>query len=271
MVTDLSGIVLGMPEAEYHADPALSSTGAKLLLKSPLAFDWNRTHPKAHKPEFDLGSASHSMVLGVGYDVVVLDFPDFRTKLAQQARDEAYAEGKIPVLKKTYAEVFLITEAVLAHPKGRELLEQKARASEVSVFATDPEFGIQLRARFDGLAARPFDLKTTGTSADADTFSRTIFSFGYDVSRAHYLHTLELVTGERREMAFLVVETNGPYDVGVHYLDPEYAEIGEGKARRARQLFAECMASGKWPGHSPEATRVKPPMYAIYDYQDNYS
>lgn len=264
-------IVLAMPERIYHAHAALSSTGAKLLLKSPKAFDWNRTHPRADKAEFDLGSAAHSKVLGVGYAVVVLDFPDFRTKAAQDARDAARAEGRIPVLAKTYAEVDLMAEAVLAHPNGRELLEQDDRVSEASVFATDPEFDIELRARFDGLAARPFDLKTTGTSADADTFSRTIFSFGYDVSRAHYLHTLFLATGERREMAFLVVESTGPYDVGVHYLDEDYIEIGEGKARRARELFAECTSSGEWPGHSPAPTRVPPPMFAIYDYQDNYS
>lgn len=266
-----TGIVLDMPERLYHSHEALSSTGAKLLLKSPKAFDWNRTHPRADKTEFDLGSAAHSKVLGVGYAVVVLDYPNFLSKAAKDARDAARLDGKIPVLAKTYAEVNLMAESVLAHPKGRELLEQEGLVSEASVFAHDPEFDIDIRCRFDGLAARPFDLKTTGTSADADTFARTIFSFGYDVSRAHYLHTLYLATGDQREMAFLVVESTGPYDVGVHYLDDEYVEIGEGKARRARQLFAECMSSGKWPGHSPDATKVKPPMYAIYDYQDNYS
>lgn len=242
-----------------------------MLLKSPKTFDWNRTHPRANKAEFDLGSAAHSKVLGTGYAVVVLDFPDFRTKAAQEARDDAYAVGKIPVLAKTYAEVDLMAEAVLAHPYGRQLLEQDGGKAEVSVFATDPEFDIELRARFDFLADRPFDLKTTGTSADSATFARTVHSFGYDVSRAHYLHTLYLATGERREMAFLVVESTAPYDVGVHYLDEQYIEIGEGRARRARALFAECMSTGTWPGHSPEPTLVTPPMYAIYDYQDNYS
>jgi len=264
-------IIADMDERTYHAHAALSSTGAKMLLKSPKTFDWNRTHPQPHKPEFDLGSAAHSKVLGTGYAVVVLDFPDFRTKAAQMARDDAYEAGKIPVLAKTYAEVELMSEAVLAHPYARQLLEQEDGQAEVSVFATDPEFNIELRARFDFLAERPFDLKSTGTSADNATFARTVHSFGYDVSRAHYLHTLYLATGERREMAFLVVESNAPYDVAVHYLDEQYIEIGEGRARRARELFASCTRSGTWPGHSPEPTRVIPPMFAIYDYQDNYS
>jgi len=264
-------IIPDMDERTYHAHAALSSTGAKMLLKSPKTFDWNRTHPRANKAEFDLGSATHSKVLGTGYAVVVLDFPDFKKQAAQNARDAVYADGKIPVLAKTYIEVDLMAEAVLAHKYGKQLLEQEGGRAEVSVFATDPEFGIELRARFDFLAERPFDLKTTGTSADASTFARTVHSFGYDVSRAHYLHTLYLATGEQREMAFLVVETNAPYDVGVHYLDEQYAEIGEGKARRARELFAACTRSNDWPGHSPEPTRVVPPMYAIYDFQDNYS
>ena len=262
--------ILDMDEAEYHAHPALSSTGAKELLVSPKNFRYHRDNPQSPKKEFDLGSAFHTKVLGKGYGVEVLDFPDFRTKAAQTARDDAYAAGKIPVLKRTLKQVDTMVEAVLAYAPARELLQQVGGVPEASVFAHDPEFDINLRARFDFLAARPFDVKSTGTSADKATFSRTVHSFGYDISRAHYLHVLYLATGERREMPFLVAETKPPYDVGLHYLNDQYIEIGEGRARRARELFAECTRTGVWPGHTPEPTSVEPPMYAIYDFQDNF-
>jgi hypothetical protein len=47
-MTDYKGIVHNLDEAEYHAHPALSSTGARLLLPeykgSPKKFQYAQTH-----------------------------------------------------------------------------------------------------------------------------------------------------------------------------------------------------------------------------------
>lgn len=263
------GIIPAMPEAEYHAHPALSSTGARMLLDSPARFHYAQTHPRADKDEFDLGSAVHSKVLGTGYEIAVLDFPDWRSKSSQKARDKARAEGKIPVLTKTTAAVDAIAEAVLAHPTARSVFEQDGIA-EASAFATDPTTEVDLRARFDYLAPICVDLKTIGTRASTDQFAKSIFSYGYDVQQAHYLDTLELLEGERRQMVFVVVETEAPYLVAVHQLDRDYTDMGVAKARRARELYAECTRTGVWPGYPTGVHLVLPPMYAVYDFQDNY-
>src|SRR5690606_33998548 len=90
-------VVLDMPESEYHAHPSLSSTGAKLLLDSPAAFDWViRQGHREEKAAFDTGSAVHAEVLGVGYGVEELDFDSWRSKAAREAQDEARAAGLIP-------------------------------------------------------------------------------------------------------------------------------------------------------------------------------
>jgi hypothetical protein len=163
-----------------------------------------------------------------------------------------------------------MTEAVLAHPTARALFEQDGMA-EASVFATDPDTGVNLRARFDYLASICVDLKTTAKEASAAGFARSVANFGYDVQRGHYLPTLELATDEVREMVFVVVETEAPHLVAVHQLDRDFADMGLKKARRARELFAECTASGVWPGYPSDVQLVIPPMYAVYDFQDNYS
>lgn len=269
-LTHRTGIVLEMPETDYHAHPALSSTNARRILDSPARYQYGLTHPQEHKPAFDLGSAVHSKVLGTGYGIEVLDFDNYRTKVAQEARDTAYAAGLIPMLRSETTVIDDMAEAVLAHQIARALLEQKGDA-EASVFAHDPETGVDLRCRFDYLAPITVDLKTSAKSASATSFAKTAAAFGYDVQEGHYGDTLHLATGERRQMVFVVVETEAPHLVAVHQLDRDFAEMGVKKARRAREVFAECTASGIWPGHPSEITLASPPMWAVYDFQDNYS
>lgn len=265
-----AGIVPVLDEVSYHAHPALSSTGARQILDSPARFHYSQTHPQAHKDAFDLGSAVHSAVLGVGYGVEVLEFDNWRSKAAQEARDGARAAGLIPMLKQDMQPVLDMKEAVLSHPTARALFEQDGIA-EASVFATDPVTGVELRARFDFLAPVCVDLKTTGKAASASDFAKSAASFGYDVQEAHYLDTLQLVEGSRRDMVFVVVETAAPHLVAVHQLNHLFADMGQVKAKRAREIFAECTASGIWPGYPPEINLLMPPVWATYDFEDNYS
>ena len=271
----LTGIVHGLEESVYHAHPALSSTGARKLLESPARFDYWRKHPEPHKDAFDLGTAVHSKVLGVGWGVVVLDFPDFRSKAAREARDEARAAGKVVISPAQAALVDAMSEAVLAHPTARILFEQDGH-SEVSLFATDPDTGVDVRSRFDFLpnldAEHPIavDLKTTGKAASPDEFTKTVANFGYDVQDAHYEFTHALVTGREIPLVFVVVETEPPHLVSVHQLPTVWREMGLTKARVARERFAECTRTGEWPGYPPDVQLLSPPTYAVYQFEEMY-
>jgi hypothetical protein len=269
-----TGIVHGLPDTAYHAAAGLSSTGAKKLLKSPAHFAWSLSHPQEPKAEFDVGTATHSRVLGVGAQAEV--YPDdvlakngsTNTNAAREFEEACRADGKIPLKKVQYNVVRLMSESVLAHPIARAIIEQGR--PEVSVFTRDPEFDIDIRCRFDTLGDIAGDLKTTSGEADANGFSRSVASFGYDVSHAHYLHTYELVTGERPRFLFIVVENSAPYLTAVHVLDDDFARIGEAKARRARELYANGIHNGEWPGYSQDIGIVRPPMFEVYAYQDKY-
>lgn len=271
----LTGIVHDLDEVTYHAHPALSSTGARLLLDSPARFHYAQSHPQGHKAAFDLGTAVHTKVLGKGHETVVLDFPDFRTKAAQQARDEARELGLVVITAAQSEQVEAMAEAVLAQPTARILFEQKG-AAEVSVFATDPETGVDTRARFDYLPdlgnTNPIavDLKTTGKSASKEDFEKAVASFGYDVQQVHYQHTLAVVTDREIPMVFVVVETEAPHLVAVHQIDVIWTQMGAAKARRARELFAECTASGVWPGYPTDVSLISPPTWAVYQHEEKY-
>jgi hypothetical protein len=272
-------LIPDMPEEKYHAHAALSSTGARLLLDSPARFDWAMKHPAAPRAAFDLGHAVHSLVLGVGSPVVEIP----REKLASNgavsttaAREfvaKARAEGKVPLKPDVYALAAGMTEAILGHKLARLYVEQEGHR-EASVFSTDRETGIRLRARFDMLPTEPVagrlaavDIKHTAKSANPSVFAQTIARLGYDVQYGHYKHTNG---DDRLEMLFVVVEPDPPHLLSVVMLDREFAEIGEKKAARARRLFAEATASKEWAGYGDEIAVVPPPVFHIYDFQDNH-
>lgn len=266
------GLVYGLSEAEYHGGKdELSSTGMKLINEAPKLYEHEvLLGNREHKDSYDLGTLVHAKVLGVGWGEKVLDFKDWRTKAAQQARDEARNEGLIPVLKHELAKPNAIAEAVLADADARPLFEGEG-SSEVSGFATCPETGVRLRVRFDRLTKRELvDLKTSASKARPDSFSMTVFKFGYDLQGATYQEVYELITGERMPFKFVTVETRAPHLVSVGTLSDEYLEMGRAKSLKARHKYAACVEAGYWPGYASGVHVIEPPLAAVYDFQDNY-
>lgn len=267
------GIVYGMPEATYHGGVGeLSSTGAKLILEAPALFEHEVLKGnRVHRDAYDLGSIVHAKVLGTGWGVKVLEFKDWRTKAAQEARQEARAEGLIPALEHEMKVPDAMAEAVLANADAKALFESEGE-SEVSAFATCPETGVKLRVRADRRMSTGtiVDLKTTAGSAKPSEFARTVFSFMYDLQAAMYADVFEWVTGVNEGFKFVAVEKRAPYLVGVSELTEDYTSMGRDKAMKARRIYAACMEAGHWPGYLPGVHAIEPTMAAIYDFTDNY-
>lgn len=269
-------IELDLDEQEYHRHPALSSTQARKLLESPARYRYDRDHPEPPKREFDLGTAVHSKVLGVGADTVAI--PEdllasngaASTAAAKAWIAEQREAGHTPVKSSVADQVNAMAEAVLAHPVARALFDQPGNA-EASVFATDPDTGVDMRARFDYLpdftADHPVavDLKTTGRSAAPDAFARVVADHGYYVQQEWYLHAWGLATGDfTARMEFVVVETEPPYLVNAYPLASEFAEIGQTKVRRALAIYAACAAAAEFPGYPINPDPLQPPTWLMF-------
>ena len=108
---------LDLDELAYHAHPALSQSGAKLLLDCPARFRWEMDN-RTERDAFDIGHAVHAKVLGEGAPIAVIPATG-RTKAEQtahrEAKEAARAEGKTPVTAEQAAEVDAMAEAVLVH------------------------------------------------------------------------------------------------------------------------------------------------------------
>lgn len=251
-----------MDEDEYHAHPALSASGMKVLLRSPKHFRMSRAVNKP-RPEFDIGHAIHARVLGVGLPLVEIPASKLAsngalsTKAAKEFVETARAEGKVPLKPITYAEIIRASDAVLANAKAKQLLERPG-FTEVSLFADDPVTGVHLRGRLDRLAGDPIDVKST---ADVRTrkITNAIVDFGYDVQAAVYRMLVELVTGEKPgPMHLIFVEKEPPYEVRVVRLgDPVWQEAGEMKMRAAIDLFAWCTEQDAWPGDDEDGGPIQ--------------
>lgn len=272
-------IVANFPEFDYHSHSALSSTGARRLLDSPAKFAYALTQAQEPKAVFDLGHAVHAKVLGVGAETVLI--PEAllasngaaSTAAAKEFIAKARANGETPVKEDVYSQVQAMSEAVLAHPMARALFEQDG-IPEASVFATDPDTEVEIRARFDYLATGTgtrvaVDLKTA-RNASPHGFSRAAAEHGYHVQRGHYLDAYEYSEASDLDgFVFVVVESEAPHLVGVHRLNSEFEEIGVKDARRAREIYRQCVATNTWPGYGDEIHSLIAPFWLIADYQEN--
>jgi exodeoxyribonuclease VIII len=272
--TIVAGFIDDMSDVEYHARPELSSTGARRILDSPARFQWEQTH-RVESVAFDVGHAAHAKILGKGPRVIPI--PDehltpsgnVSTKAATGLwLEEQRAAGLVPISPADARRVDAMAEAVLRHRGARALLEQPDARAEVSAFATDPETGVQCRARFDLLASITTDLKTTRGSASAIGFGRDAAQHGYPIQEAHYLDVAEWITGVRPPMRFIVVEKAAPHLPAVHELDEVTRLVARDLAAKARRTYAECMATGQWPGYGNDALTPYIPAWWINQADD---
>lgn len=272
------GIYDDMPASEYHADPvpggSLSSSGARQLLppSCPAKYRWSREHPQPHKQVFDLGHAAHAAILGVGEPVEVLDekFANYNTKAAQQARDEAYAAGKTPLLVKERDQVAAMEAALRAHPIAGPLFEPGTFAAEQCLFWFDDEFGVWRRAmldahtRLDDGRLLIVDYKTT-RSAEPEQVAKSIADYGYHQQDPWYCDAA-VATGladSLDDVAFVFVfqEKDPPHLITVTEVQPNDRSWGRLDNRRALRIFADCQATGLWPGYADDVIPVGLPTW----------
>lgn len=261
------GVYDQLPAEEYHADPSLSASGMKLLLDPgcPALYRYERDHPQPPKDIFDFGHAAHRLVLGDGARLRVLDYDNWLTKAAKQARDEAREEGCVPMLPKDMERARAMADAVRRHPVAGALF--RGGRPEVSLFFKDKTTGVSLRSRLDWLddqrkgRAIMTDLKTISTGVDLDHIERAIYDYGYHVSASQYeaaAQALDLA-GPDAVATLVFVCKEPPHLVRVVQLPVDTLKLGRAKRRAAIELFKQCTVSGVWPGYPDVAYAGLPP------------
>lgn len=263
-MTDLlPGLHDDVPEADYHADrESLSVSGAKLLLKAPALYRHRLDNPE-HRDVFDVGSAAHALVLGVGNPIRVIYAADWRGKDAREERDHARANGETPLLEKDYKRVQAMADELSSHRLAMRLLSEGR--PEVSAYAVDEATGVMRRARFDWLGASILtDYKSAATS-EPGAFVRAAANFGYHMQAAWYADLARDLGHPAEAFAFIAQEKEPPYLVTVIELPADLVDVGRLRNRAALERFRDCQESGVWPGYVPDDTFATPtaPAWAL--------
>lgn len=282
--------IIDCTDEEYFADPCATpslsqSIAHTLVTKSPY-HAWIE-HPKlggVGRPSTrskDHGSLVHSLLLGAGKELRVIDAENYRTKAAQAARDEAREAGLLPVLRH---------EADAALPMVRDIRRGLAElgidftgASEVKVEWTEHSAHgpVLCRGMMDHLIRADgviYDVKTCRT-AHPRSCARHVVEYGYDIQHAAYtsaLRKLEPDVAGRERFVFLFIEElpdGAPRRVVITpaELDGQLRELGHRRWDDALNQWAWCLSRDSWTGYADRVIQLEAPPWALTQHMDEAS
>lgn len=224
-------------------------------------FKWRHSSGKESTRAMDLGTLIHSAILTPLADIASLSpYADFRTKAAQEWRDDQKAMGRI-----------IATDADIRAASGCEQVFAEDYAqrfnvgykSEVAVFA---EIGAtQIKGMIDLVPDDLdclVDLKTTAKVGSTHDILRTITNYGYHWQAALYLDLWNAATGENRDrFIFCFIETSEPYETAWIELSSDFIELGRAGYMNALSKWQACCATGIFPRQHEGITVLQKPAY----------
>ena len=266
---------------EYIRDPAPepSLSASVALLTRSARHAW-LAHPRLNPAwtptateQTEIGTLAHALLLEQDESrVVVVEADDWRTKAAKLARDEARAEGNLPVLAHKLSAVRAMVSAAHEAIAASELAEMFFRTGRVEQTLLWQDGGAWCRCRPDLISTdrRVFvDYKTTGGNAEPDSWARgMMLQMGYDVQAAFGLRAARVLHGVEADFVFVVQETEPPYAVSFVGLAPAFQEFAEQKRRHALTLWRHCRERDEWPGYPSRTCWVEPPGYALTQWDE---
>lgn len=275
MIPEQDGICTTVLEDEYHADRgSLSVSGAKLLLppSCPAKFRWAMDNERAPKKVWDFGHVAHRLVLGKGAEFTVLD-PAVHglkkdgtvadapalTATWKAAAADARERGRTPISLADYEKAQAMAAQVFAHPDaGPRLADGTA---EVALYHTCPETGVRRRGRCDWIEPNgDIDDYKTSTTANPAELVRKFWQLGYFMQAAWYIDlAIAVGAAERPRFRFVVQEKEPPFLVTVVEYDDAAIDEGRRLNRLAIATYAECAASGVWPGYADQTVTISLP------------
>jgi hypothetical protein len=275
-----------MTAEEYHSlilpTPALSASIIKILVDQSCLHAWH-AHPALNpnwaeqqddkEEKFDIGTAAHALILEGIDKIVEIDAPDWRKKETKELRDLAYAEGKIPLLKKHASDVRnMVNQAHKSIAECSNLCGVTLADGRPEMTLIWEEDGIWCKARTDWLHNDNeliIDLKSTQGSADPYTATRRVMDqMMGDVQEAWYKRGLQKITGKDAAFIFLVQESKAPY--ACSFIEPSatYLEIGKNKVEVAMGMWRQCLETGTFPGYSNQFFRPDPKNWVMQSWYD---
>jgi hypothetical protein len=260
------GFFKHLPMDEYLSEPGLSKSGLSNLAISPAHYKSRLLEPKKFAAA-DLGTAVHLLLLEPELadkrvctpPAILLGKNGAMSTNACKDWVKSQPEDSIVLNLDEYNSAFFMRDAVMAHPRYPELLQNGN--PEVSAFYTDAA-GTRFKIRPDYLTDGPVtDLKTT-IDASPDGFGKQAYNLKYYWSAYLTTKVIEALGGGRREYNFFAVEKTAPFASAVYSTPTELLELAEREVEPLISLFKVCTEFGVWHGYSTEINPLEIPAWA---------
>lgn len=276
------GVRTDLPHADYLRVQALSASGIKRLLQSPMHYRYEQDHPTEATESMVIGTALHMAILEperFAQEVIAVPAdapkrptsaqwgaakpsPSSQAAMEWWAAFNAEAAGKLVLTAEQAAKVEGMAGSVRRHPIHDEMMG--SGHSEVSFFWRDARLGIPCKARFDRLneSGFGFDVKSC-QDASRDGFTRAITSFQYHIQEAHYRNGHEhLRDASLRAFLFVAIESAPPHGCAVYIIEPNAVRFALDRVEEAMVLYSHCLKTGYWRGYSQQVMPIVLPRWA---------
>jgi hypothetical protein len=202
------------------------------------------------------GTLIHALLLDAGRGIVALPFDSFRSKAAQEARDEALAAGQVPVIAEKLDMHRKIASKLEARLRDDFGIQFTGKSEVVAIWDEPGKFGsVRCRAMMDHVFIDRgviLDLKKTENGSPR-ACAQSAVSYSYQIQHAAYVSALQTLRPDlvgRVQMSFLFVELEPPFAVTPAVLSAELTELGAMQWRRAITTWERCLRDDEWPGYT---------------------
>lgn len=277
----MNPIQINLPIREYHAHPAIGSSGMNEALKSPRHYYTRYVKGKDNKPTdaMEFGSAAHMMVLEpYRFDEeYAIAPPDVEKRTVKKWKEFVAETDKTSLLHRDYTRLLAMRKVIESHHLAANMI--KGGIPECSYFAECEETGLKMKARPDyhieGIINEPgtdgalldciIDYKTTAQCQSPEQYRSHCFRMGRHLQAYHHKTVTEMATGNKvGAVLHIVQETEEPYDVMVYRMSEETLSYGGMQAQKALDILAECQKSGVYPGYrQDEIITIEPPAWVV--------
>ena len=278
-------IVPEMPNAEYHALPAISASGLKLMKRSPAHYYARYLDPQREPdeptPAMKMGTAWHTAIFEPHLlEATCVQIPeglDRRTKEGKALYAEMIEGGREPFSHSDYNRITAMADAARVHPVSKIIFDLPGGFAEQSIFSTDAETGAMCKIRPDYSVQPcemfPYGLIVDGKStedASPEGFPRQAWNLDMFLQAAFYVDVYQRVmqTAKPPVFAWIAQEKTRPFPTAVYSASDDLLEYGRRQYRPLLRKWADCMAENTWPGYSPLVQPMALPAWAERQVQE---
>ncbi len=242
--------------------------------------------PSQDRPALRLGRAMAAYVEG-GVEAVQAAFlllPDDKPRRPTDAQIAAYNAGRAsdagrisvefwrmveqdprdPITAEDFATITDMGKVLAADPAAAAVMSGEP---EITMAWQDEQTGLWVLSRpdtvsFDGALSDYKKINTQGRPFSHRVVDNRITEHGYDMQMALAAEAFERLTGEWPSSVGIVAQWDQPpHHVILREIVEEDLRLAQFRNRRALNRFAECLASGHWPGPGEDTAAYQRPEW----------